>query len=289
MDDCTNRLQRDFQLAVWVASHEGVDLGRIVIPQELWLWSPDGGAAIPAGCYELSELGAKASRYSWPLPVALDIWCRSLGFPARDSWAKLEPVSNALNSQLEKESAFFIRAILIAQSRFSDCFKWIESVTRVVIPLYHEKPSSHDQPTNFRSRTFGNLPGLVQSDIYGGEIQILESLVHESAHNHLEFADAAGPLVDLSVTHLYPSPLRPEPRPLRGILLAYHALAYMCAFYTDAICHAIDETSFCLSELERLRIRLKQAEDVISENAYAFTKGGSAFIEMTREVARYGR
>jgi HEXXH motif-containing protein len=61
----------------------------------------------------------------------------------------------------------------------------------------------------------------------------LESIVHESAHLHLYMALAQEPLIDPDHDGHYKSPLRPDPRPLRGILLAYHALAYIAALFAD--------------------------------------------------------
>ena len=139
---------------------------------------------------------------------------------------------------------------------------------RIAIPLTNH---GADRVRSWSSRTH---PGAVHLDIDSGGLRVLEALVHESAHCHLYMQEASGPLIEAGDTGLYESPLRSDPRPLRGILLAYHALAYICAFYSDAIIRELGDGSFAMHELTRSREKLLQAERIIGESESRLTPSG---------------
>jgi hypothetical protein len=276
------RLQRDFQLAIWIAAHTEDPLGVVHVPHTLWAWSPNGGEPILSGDYDLRELGAAVANHQWPCAIALDVWCDSIGFPFPESWAARADISDEEKQMLQGEIALFLRTICFAEDTLVDCMQWATSVTQVVIPLYRQGDNS------FRSGSQDNLPGLIYADI-GGGVELLEALVHESAHRHLFLAECDHPLVDPNHQGRYVSPLRPEPRPLRGILLAYHALAYICALYVDCIDKKINATAYCVQELSALQMKLEQAEQTLASNQQFLTDSGKKFFDLTREVACYGR
>jgi HEXXH motif-containing protein len=118
------------------------------------------------------------------------------------------------------------------------------------------------------------------------EAQIVEALVHESAHHYFRIRDGAHPLVESGHAATYASPLRRDPRPLRGIFLAYHALAYICACFTDSSRLGLglaDER-----ELSQLRAKARDAECTLAGAAAHLTESGREFFEQTRAVVDYG-
>lgn len=291
---CTTRLtlpnnhdsvQRDFQLAVWAAAHTTEPLGGIVAPDSLWIWTGTGGREVAAGSYELEELG-ELTLSSFPSSVSqiqLDVWCNCLGLVLRETWADLDQLSNRQQEQLRSEIVGFFRAVRWMESVFPAMSAWISSVTKVAIPLYH--PVESDDRV-FRSVSDPELSGLVQLDVFGGEIQILEALVHESAHRHLFMAEAQGPLIDPACCERYRSPLRPEPRPLRGILMAYHALAHICCFYEEASETGAVATNTIERELTGLLKGMHDAESTLCSNRNHLTESGKDFLDQTMLVAK---
>jgi HEXXH motif-containing protein len=119
------------------------------------------------------------------------------------------------------------------------------------------------------------------------EVQTVEALVHESAHQHLFTAEAAGALVDPHHTALYKSPLRADARPLRGVLLACHALAYIAAYYTDALRESIAPAQLLETQLERTRHKFNDALSVLLTNNRHLTIEGRDFLDRTVEVGSY--
>jgi HEXXH motif-containing protein len=133
------------------------------------------------------------------------------------------------------------------------------------------------------------LPGVVTLDIDIDSVFLLEALVHESAYHHLFIEEAASPLVHPRHHGTYHSPLRPEPRPLRGILLAYHALAYICAFYTDAHINGLVPTGSYSAEIHDTVSKLAEAESTLMANRQFLTDRGNEFIDKTTDVVECGR
>jgi hypothetical protein len=277
--------QRDFLLITWLAAHSQSDLGEIQIPHPLWMWTPDGGILISEGKHDLQTLGHLVVEHQSPSKIALDVWCHSVGFSYPGSWATEMVLTNEQQQQLKQEIALFFKTLSVAEAWLEDCMTWITDVTKVIIPLRSQRTAS------FRSGSQQDVPGLIfcDLDVFGGEIQILEAIVHESAHLHFFMAEVARPLVDPEHQGRYSSPLRSDPRSLRGIFLAYHALAYICALYTELIHQGIGDLNTCFNEMEILQAKLEASRQLLLTHQQYLTKAGISFFEQTEEVVCYGR
>lgn len=271
------RLERDLQLALWVETHAGPTGLKVRVPHDLEVWTPDGGTRVAAGTYGLAEAAA-ATQTDWPWPLALDIWCQLLPSPAEDGWPQVRPLDDESAALLESDVRLFLRTIASGQRFLGPTLDWLTAVTSVVVP-------QRARDGRWRSGSQVDLPGAVYTDLLAG-MQILEGLVHESAHLHLFVAEAAEPLVQPGHNGRYPSPLRPDLRPLRGVLLAYHALAYICAFYTDAMNNDL-AASHASAVLPGNREKLAAAEHTLLEAQQYLTESGRQFLERTIQVGRY--
>jgi hypothetical protein len=281
-----HRTERDLAFVAWAARHVEAD-GVLEVDAPHIIWTVNGGARLEPGRYTLRAI---ASDDSEPREVTapngaleaigIDPWCSSGGVPIADSWADLVPANDAEINEL----AAVIRRYCVMLATFKrllpECFEWVVSVTRVAVPL-------RQRGTTLHSHSVEDFPGLVALDIPVDLIAFVELLVHESAHHHLFMADASAPLVKPHHEGRYRSPLRPDPRPLRGVLLAYHALAYICAAFRELKLKVRgDDTQ--RHDYERLRSQLGDAGNVVAE-AHAFLTGeGEAFVLHTNGVAAYG-
>lgn len=276
----SRREARDFQFAVWLAAHNVLPPQYIYAPNSIWVWTSGGSFRVKNGRYDLAGLGATVSKAVAPSAVALDVWCHTLGIPLRGSWAAIK-MSNERHIRLERDLVLFLRAWALLEELLPDCADWIAAATSVVIPLY-----SKDRQ-QFRSGSAADLPGLIQMDL-GSELQILEALVHETAHRHLYLAEAASPLVDPMHKACYRSPLRPDPRPLRGLLMAWHALSYIALFYREATeCALLGSTG--TQDLHRICTLLDDAEETVMNCQGALTTAGLDFFNYTSAVTRHVR
>jgi hypothetical protein len=277
------KLERDLLAIAWMAAHTNLAPGYVNVPKLLWLWSPQGGVALPAGRYPFAELGSLIAAPQCPCSLPLDIWCRSVGFPLKDSWATQDELSLSDRDRLLKQIKLYLRTIAISDAIFPQTMDWVASVTRVVIGLNAEANGS------FRSGSHEGIPGMVYLDLVGGDMPIMEALIHESAHRHLYFAEAAGPLVKPGHQQRYASPLRPEPRPLRGILLAYHALAYICCFYSEVRQRRPGMSIVLDREVQPMLAKLESAQQTLDNAARHLTNLGRSFLDRTHMVAAVAR
>jgi hypothetical protein len=230
-------VSRDLRLALWAAIHDERIESEVNVPAQTWMWTADGGGPIEPGRHDLRALAQQFSgaKNSGAGRVEMDLWIDTVGLPLPDgivdyerwSWAHCQPLSPEDEGRLQREVVAFLVAREALMQDLSACASWVADVTRVIVPL------RGTPETRFRSGSSASIPGLVFTDIDGPVEQIIESLVHESAHHWLCVAEAAGPLVDPAHTLRYTSPLRTDPRPLRGIFLAFHALAFMSAYYRE--------------------------------------------------------
>jgi HEXXH motif-containing protein len=191
-----------------------------------WRWSRAGNAvAMPNGRHDLAALDAGGVVSDQT--IALDPYCAATGVPLERSWrAPLTPAdASRLHATLRE-----IRHALDACARLlPECVAWAGAVVRVIVPLRSDGAGA------WSSGSRPEIPGLIQLTGLVGPTMALEGLVHEAAHHHFTLLEAAGPLVDPGHDALYPSPLRSDPRPLRSVLLASHALAHIVAFYDEGL------------------------------------------------------
>lgn len=72
------------------------------------------------------------------------------------------------------------------------------------------------------SASYQEAIGLVYLSLHPSSVTMTEALVHEVQHSKLNLLSWSDPLIHNSA-QLYFSPVRPDPRPLWGVLLAAHA------------------------------------------------------------------
>jgi HEXXH motif-containing protein len=268
---------RDLALAAWVAAATRSDLGEVELTEQVLLWSGAGDQVIDAGRHELSALGALMAEPP-PVPLALDLWCRATGVVTPGSWPALPPSAIAEREpEIEASIGRYLRTMAVLAGRCPDLMDWITSATTVVrplVPVDGVARSSHDP----------EVPGLVEADIAGGPALTIELLVHETAHRHLRMAQANAELIDPAHDGRYRSSLRPDPRPLIGVLLAYHALAYVCVALAEAARAGILPAARnpAVTDLGRRR---DDAREVLHSARAHLTDAGADFVFRTDQVA----
>lgn len=99
------------------------------------------------------------------------------------------------------------------------------------------------EPERHLSASFREAPGLVYMTLHPDALVMAEALVHETQHGKLHTLMRLDPVLVNGDTHWTSSPVRPDLRPLSGILLAAHAflpvaLIYQRIFYGG---HAVPE------------------------------------------------
>jgi HEXXH motif-containing protein len=210
--------------------------------------------------------------------IPLDPWSSIFGYDGQATWAVSEEAPEHVEAEVRKAALVAMRAYAIAAKHLPHIWLWVREFTRVVMPL-------DGVGRTFRSSSYPEYPGLVLADATS-ELQLLEALVHESAHHLLYSWEGHGDLIDPDDRTTYSSPLRPDPRPLRGILLAYHALSYIYAFYGD-FAASVPGRAVDVAEIDELRVKRDEARETIEGSLTAITPLGRAFLNETANVAAY--
>ncbi|MCH9680539.1 MAG: hypothetical protein K0V04_03825 [Deltaproteobacteria bacterium] len=106
----------------------------------------------------------------------------------------------------------------------------IELLVQQVIPVGFDTEQH-------RSATITEAVGALYLGLHPNPMTMVEALVHETSHNKMSALFELDPVLDNPPEQTYASPLRPDPRPLRGVLLAVHAFLPVVALY-DAMIEA---------------------------------------------------
>lgn len=269
--------QRDFQMAVWIALNIRDPVGRVTLSEPMHAWSPDGGARVSSGDHDLAQLAEGLCGGRADIPVPLDPWSDSTKVPYHQLWRDKQPLTDDDRSELQADLRICLSSILRLKEAMPACLDWVCSRTKVIVPL-RKVNGAHSS-----SSSSPELRGVVFLTLHH-HVQALEALVHETAHQHLFMAEGGGPLVSPRHGDLYKSPLRSDPRPLRGILLAAHALAYMRTYYREAVEAELSDRPRLTAQLDEIASQYADARETLVGSYGNFTPAGRAFVDLTLAV-----
>ncbi|MCA9705834.1 MAG: hypothetical protein KDK70_08305 [Myxococcales bacterium] len=104
----------------------------------------------------------------------------------------------------------------------------IELVLQRVVPVGWD---AHQH----RSATVQEALGTVYLSLHPNPMTMVEALVHEVSHNKIAALLELDPVLHDAHVPIHASPVRPDPRPLHGVLLAVHAFLPVAALYAAMI------------------------------------------------------
>ncbi len=85
------------------------------------------------------------------------------------------------------------------------------------------------------SASYQEAIGTLYLTLHPQLMTMTEALIHEFSHNKLGALLELDPLLENAFHPLYKSPVRPDPRPLHGVLLAVHAFQPVARLYERMI------------------------------------------------------
>jgi hypothetical protein len=263
---------RDIQAIAWIAANcPGLDL-RVTVADPARLVSSRGEEFVLEGTYSAGELAllmmANSSSLDRDSLAAPPILARSDYMAIR---ADYFPGPEQIDA-FEQGTGRIFRAM-------PNVGNWIAGTVRMAAPL----PPPADG--SFASSSSPHVPGLIRLSLGNDILELLETIVHETAHLYLYRFEQAGRLVKENCETAFTSPLRSDPRPLRGILLAMHACAYIAAAFAEAGAAALDDPRKCKAQKLEVLDLFDQASQVVDTATGFLTAKGMAFTERTRSVA----
>lgn len=96
--------------------------------------------------------------------------------------------------------------------------------------LHQVVPVGYDQHSHL-SASYQEVIGTVYMTLHPHLMTMVEATIHEFQHNKLHAQLELDPLLHNAFWPLYSSPVRPDPRPLQGVLLAVHAFLPVARLY----------------------------------------------------------
>jgi HEXXH motif-containing protein len=85
--------------------------------------------------------------------------------------------------------------------------------------------------TQHLSASYREALGTIYMSLHPNPMTMTEALIHEFQHNKLNALFELDDVLENAFSPLYPSPVRPDPRPLHGVLLAVHAFLPVARLY----------------------------------------------------------
>ena len=97
-------------------------------------------------------------------------------------------------------------------------------------------------PERHLSASYQEAPGLAYLTLHPDPLTLAEAIVHETQHSRLNTLMWLDPVLRNGRTEWGPSPVRPDIRPLNGVLLAVHAFVPVAAMHARLVAagHPVD-------------------------------------------------
>jgi HEXXH motif-containing protein len=87
------------------------------------------------------------------------------------------------------------------------------------------------EPEQHLSASYREAPGLAYLTLHPNPVTLAEAIIHETQHGKLNLLSWLDPVLRNGLTTWTSSPVRPDLRPLMGVLLAVHAFVPVSAFH----------------------------------------------------------
>jgi HEXXH motif-containing protein len=132
------------------------------------------------------------------------------------------------------------------------------------------------EPEMHLSASYREAPGIVYMTLHPDSLTMAEALVHEVQHGKLNRLSWVDPVLHNAYTAWSDSPVRPDLRPVMGVLLAVHAFIPVAALHNRLA--AMDHP------ISRTRKFADRRDQVLAGNA-----GGLSIVEKIGEPSPLGR
>jgi HEXXH motif-containing protein len=118
---------------------------------------------------------------------------------------------------------------------------------------------------------------------------LAEAVIHETSHGKLNALFELDDVLENADAPLYASPIRPDPRPLRGVLLAVHAFLPVARLYERMLLanHELARAPGFAERFARIREINHEGAEVLLEHARPTELGRGLLDEIARWDSHY--
>ncbi|HYD46797.1 MAG TPA: HEXXH motif-containing putative peptide modification protein [Terriglobales bacterium] len=152
--------------------------------------------------------------------------------------------------------------------------------------LHQLVPVGYDE-TRHLSASYREAVGTVYLTLHPNVMTMTEALIHEFQHNKLNVASYSMAFLRNAFEPLYRSPIRPDPRPLWGILLAVHAFLPVAELYRRmrAAEHPLSRQKGFDERLDDIDLKNHEGMEMLRHNAQ-LTPAGEALMAALERLAQ---
>ena len=156
---------------------------------------------------------------------------------------------------VERWTGALNEAFALVRSVLPDLAAEMELYVQLVVPI------GFDEERHL-SASYQEAIGTLYLSLHPDPMTMAEALIHEFSHGKLNALLELDPVLENAFSAFHVSPIRPDPRPLHGVLLAAHAFFPVAMLYERML--AADHP---LASSPDFRRRFSQVREIVSEAA----------------------
>lgn len=144
-------------------------------------------------------------------------------------------------------------------------------------------PVGYDEHKHL-SASYQEAIGTIYMSLHPSLMTMTEALIHEFSHNKINALFELDDVLDNAFSPLYTSPVRPDPRPLHGVLLAVHAFLPVARLYEKVIeaKHPLADNPAFLGRYEKIKQINAEGAAVVLQNGRPTAIGKPLMDEIRR-------
>jgi hypothetical protein len=134
------------------------------------------------------------------------------------------------------------------------------------------------------SASYREVIGTIYLSLHPSPMTMVEAIIHEFQHNKLNALFESDDVLENAHEPLYASPVRPDPRPLHGVLLAVHAFLPVARLYERLIASGSTELDARFRDILRIN---REGTEVLLAHARPTAVGKGVLDELARWHAHF--
>jgi HEXXH motif-containing protein len=180
--------------------------------------------------------------------------------------------------------------ILALRDALAPIERYLPELRREMDLYLHQIVPVGFDPVRHLSASYQEAIGTIYLSLHPSAMTLAEALIHELSHSKLNALFELDDVLENASSPLYPSPVRPDPRPLHGVLLAVHAFLPVARLYERMI-EADDplaRRSSFRERFDRICAMNREGADVVLRHGRPTRIGEGLMEEISRWMDHYG-
>ncbi len=174
-------------------------------------------------------------------------------------------------------------ALALVEEHLPDLRAEIDLYLRAIVPVGHHLETH-------RSASYREAVGAVYLTLHPGVMTLAEALIHEHSHDKLHALFEVDEVIENTSEKRFRSPLRPDLRPLRGVLLAVHAFVPVARLYErmEEAGHPLARQRDFPARFAQIRRMNRDGAGVLLAHARPTPAGRAILSEIRRWIDHFG-